>query len=961
MSAGTANMDLLAKLNKEQAQAVALKWGPALVIAGAGSGKTTVLTRRIAWLISQLEQDAESILAVTFTNKAAKEMKHRVEQLVGADMARRLSIGTFHSICARILRREIAAYESNEGWKWNSNFVIYDETDSMNLVKACVKKLNLDDKVFVPKSVRHEISSLKNDGFTCAKYATVAKTHRENRISELFSAYQAELARNNAFDFDDLINVFTDVMRQNPSVLARQQRRFRHVLVDEFQDTNKAQYDLVTMLAPPSRDDEWEERSLMVVGDVDQSIYSWRKADFRIILGFQNDYKNCQTIKLEENYRSTGTILEIANSIIENNTERLEKVLRCNRDKGGKAQCYEAQDEIDESFYVVEELKRLNARGRKYAETCILYRTNAQSRAIEEILVRNHIPYTMVGSTKFYDRAEIKDAIAYLKLIFNGRDSISFNRVINVPRRGIGKTSLERLSEFAGENDISLLEAASQADRIRDLPQKAAGALKEFALHVRSWQASAGTLAPEDNVAGEEPVKKSISVSELLQRVLRETKYLDKLAEDEKDEQAEGRIENVKELVAVAAEFDEVADEPDLDSFLTRISLVSDLDAIKTDADAVKLMTVHSAKGLEFNVVFVMGLEEGLFPHIRSLDSPTAMEEERRLMYVAVTRAADCLYLTLARKRMIMGRNAQGSNFSSTFTIPSQFLREIQPGLLSGYYPAPQAGKTASAGYESEPTGEDHFDEFASRGGFGGAKRSSGFNGGRGGGGFESKYGGNSEYGGGRTGGGGYGGNSEYGGGRTGGGGYGGGGYAGNSEYGGGRSNSGSGSGGYGGRTGSGGYGGTGQPAARGGQSSSGSPSSGGSNPPTPGYRPTNYGAPAGGARPTNYGPSGGASNSGGRPSGPPAKPRAMRPGDNAGNRTSSGENIRYQIDARPPAEPVHFERFVVGDQVMHTKFGNGKVVAVIGENDKEMYNVEFEEAGKRLLDPKFAKLVKIN
>jgi DNA helicase-2/ATP-dependent DNA helicase PcrA len=478
-----------------------------------------------------------------------------------------------------------------------------------------------------------------------------------------------------------------------------------------------------------------------------------------------------------------------------------------------------------------------------------------------------------VGATRFYDRQEIKDVLAYLKLIYNGRDSVSFNRIINMPRRGIGRTSLDRLTSYAEENDLTLLEAASHADRLRDLPPRAAGALKEFAYLVRSWQSSAGTAAAQEigrvdgsgnklanhalgilfagnqSLAADDVAPpKSISVSELLQRVLRETRYLEKLAEDsDKDELAYGRIENVKELVAVAQEFDEIADEPDLDSFLTRISLVSDLDAVKLDQDAVKLMTVHSAKGLEFPVVFVMGLEEGLFPHIRSLDSPTAMEEERRLMYVAVTRAADLLYLTLARKRMIIGRSpGSQSNFSTTYTIPSQFLREITPGLLAGFYPAPAPASAPSP-----------FPEYGS----------------------DESY------------------------------------------------------------------------------ESSSISASAGNGPPTGGY---------GAARKQDY-PQPGFANAGvgaGYGASGRAKPRAMRmssqPQNSEANRPT--ENLRERIDGRPPAPADNsFEHFTIGDVVQHARFGTGKVIQVIGEQDKEIYNVEFEEAGKRLLDPRFAKLVKLS
>lgn len=803
--------DLLYRLNREQLEAVSLQWGPALVVAGAGSGKTTVLTRRVAYLMSQLAQDAYSILAVTFTNRAAGEMKNRIEDIVGTDLARRLAVGTFHSLCARILRQEIASYQAPEGFRWNGNFVIYDETDSLNVLKGQIRGLNLDEKVFVPKDLRYQISSLKNDGHSCGDYAAIARTYRENHIAEIYLAYQKELSKNNALDFDDLILVFTALLKQNPDALERQRYRFRHILVDEFQDTNKAQYDLIRLLAGfgnasshvVSDPGHWQERSLMVVGDIDQSIYSWRKADFRIILNFQNDFADCRLIKLEENYRSTSTILEVANSIIANNTERIEKVLRCNRGKGTKAQCYEGSDEIDEAFYAVEELKRLKARGRRFDDCVILYRTNAQSRAIEEFLVRSHVPYTVIGATRFYDRQEIKDVLAYLKLIYNGRDGQAFSRVINVPRRGLGKTTLERLAQFAGERSISLLEAATGAEQIKELSQKAIKGLQDFANLAYRWQM----------------LSKAMSVSQLLELVLKETKYIEKLEEDvssARDELALGRIENVRELVAVAKEFEAIADEPDLDSFLTRISLVSDLDEARSAGeDVVTLMTLHSAKGLEFPVVFLMGLEDGLLPHIRSLDSPTALEEERRLMYVGVTRAQDLLYLTMARQRMLLKRTASGSSaFSTTYTIPSRFLKEITPGLLSGYYPRPQV--------------DSEMDE---RHGF--AVPSSGVN------------------------------------------------------------------------------------------------TFAGSRYTKSTYREN-------------------------RKEEPISRSRFQ-----SGAGTISDGSDQIEPFSKISADNS-FERFSVGDAVQHVKFGTGTIVQVIGENDKELYNVEFESAGKRLLDPRFAKLIKL-
>lgn len=938
-SAYPANQDLLANLNPQQAEAVSLKWGPALVIAGAGSGKTTVLTRRIAYLISELGQDPSSILAVTFTNKAAGEMKARVEKIVGFDQARQITIGTFHSVCARILRREIDEYQTAEGFKWTNNFVIYDETDTVNIVKGVIKRMNLDEKVFVPKSTRYEISSLKNDGITSSKYATTARTYKEQRISEIYTAYQSELARNNAMDFDDLILIFTELMKTNQNCLARLRHRFRHILVDEFQDTNKSQADLVEMIAGPTshqkidEHNNWEERTLMVVGDVDQSIYSWRKADFKILLGFQNDYKMATMIKLEENYRSTSTILEVANSIIENNTERLEKVLRCNKGQGSKAQCYEAQDEIDEAHYVVEELKRLKARGKTLSECVILYRTNAQSRAIEEVLVRSHMPYTLIGSTRFYERTEIKDMISYLKLVYNPKDGQAFNRAINTPKRGIGKTTLEKVQSFAEEHNISMLDACESALQIRDLSAKAQQGLTEFAGQVRRWQNAAAVG----------------SVSELLQLIIADIRYVEKLeqeAKESKDELALGRIENVQEFVNVAKEFEDIADEPDLDSFLTRISLVSDLDAVKMDEDTIKLMTLHGAKGLEFSVVFLMGLEEGLFPHIRSLDSPSAMEEERRLMYVGVTRAADLLYMTLSRKRMLMQRGA-GASFSSSYTIPSRFLKEITPGLVQGFYPTPASdpndysrqgefGRSGnynngrSGGFGNRSGGyQDNWgsgDE-DSRGGF--RNRGNSYDGGG------SKYGDDSGYGGGSYGNSNRGGSNGYGSGSNSGYGNrgGGGGYGGGSNSGYGNRGGGSGGSGYGNRGGGGSYG------NRNGAPSSGYGQTQGSNSPAH----SSYKQPQPNRQPNGE------------------RPRVMRPGEAQNDPRYASSNPRENDAMRPPGPAETFPSLAVGDAVQHVKFGTGKVVQIIGDKGKELYNVEFEGgAGKRLLDPKFAKLIKL-
>ncbi len=791
----TINQDILARLNQEQKLAVIAGWGPALVIAGAGSGKTTVLTRRITYLITELGCDASSILAVTFTNKAASEMKSRVIGLIGESAGRFLAIGTFHSVCARLLRQEIESYVSPEGYAWKRNFVIYDETDSLSLVKGVISRLNLDEKVFEPRKIRHAISALKNDGWTSSSYQSEAKSYKQIREAEIFTNYQRELARNNAFDFDDLIGTFCEVLRKNPEVQRRLRDQYRHVLVDEFQDTNQAQYELIRLLCLPDANQPsesfWQDRSLMVVGDVDQSIYSWRKADYKIILGFENDFKGAQLIKLEENYRSSSTILEVANSIIKNNTERIEKVLRSNRGQGAKARCYEAQDEIDESYYVVEELKRLVARGKSLADCVILYRTNAQSRALEEVLVRSHQPYIMVGATRFYDRQEIKDMIAYLKLIYNNQDSQSLLRVINTPRRGIGKTTLDKLVDYTFESNCSLFEAIAACDKVSSISDKTQKTLREFANMVARWQSSLNV----------------IPISQLIELVLKDTRYLEKLEEEANagtDELAFGRIENINEFVGVAREFESIADEPTLEAFLTRISLVSDLDQADMEQDAVTLMTLHSAKGLEFPIVFLMGLEEGLFPHIRSLNSPSALEEERRLMYVGVTRAADMLYLTYARQR----KNFMGGSFGTTnYTIPSRFLKEITPDLMMGFYPSPEAN-LADAPFGSNS-------DRASTSGFAGNR---------------------------------------------------------------------------------------------------------------------NFGS---GSRFAETSKS--------------AKGMSREPA------------AREDFFTKPePKETIHFDRLQAGDTVQHVKFGIGTITQVIGEGDKELYNVDFKTAGKRLMDPRFAKLVKL-
>lgn len=939
--------DLADKLNNKQQEAVFLQWGASLVIAGAGSGKTTVLTRRVAYLLSQLQQSPYSILCVTFTNKAAAEMRARLEKIVGTTVAKQLSIGTFHSVCARLLRYDIESYVSPEGFRWKSNFVIYDEAESLSLIKEALKNLNFDDKVFAPKEMKHAISAFKNDGISSAQCARDARQYRDLRISEIFTAYQQLLAKNNALDFDDLILTFTNLLAQNTEIRNKYRSRYRNVLVDEFQDTNQSQYRMIRLLAaeepfqssPVDREKLWEGRSLMVVGDVDQSIYSWRKADFRIILGFQNDFKNSTMIKLEDNYRSNETILNAANSIIKNNSERIEKVLRCNKGKGDKIQCYAASDEIDEAFYVVNELKRLKTRGISLKKCAILYRTNSMSRAIEEVLVRSHVPYTMAGGTRFYERLEIKDALSYLKLVYNTSDGQAFLRCINTPKRGIGDTSLDKLSAYATSNGLTMLEAAMRADSVGGLPSKASKGLRDFALLVERWQ----------NVGS------AMSVSELLDMILKQSGYLPKLEEDanqSKEEISQDRVDNVKELLAVAKDFETTADEPTLDAFLTRISLVSDLDAIKSGADAVTLMTLHSAKGLEFENVFLMGLEEGLFPHFRSFEAVAMLEEERRLMYVGVTRAEERLCLTWARRRSSFAAASGGGNY----TLYSRFLTEINPDLLNGFeepeafFREPGTQNARGRGYDEGygRSGSGNYESGGSRNG--GNQRSNGYS-------SDNDYsrGNSGRYsndsaggGGGRYGSGGSGGASSNGryGGSTGSGNTGGG-----NRYGG--STSGGSGGGTGGRYGgsSGGYGGNSGSTGRGGggySNDSGNRYGVGST--------SNRGTGSGSSKSTSPFAAGPGNSNPGRIDPQNTKPRVLS--------RKTGDTTPKPIE--PPVRDSivnsNFERLKTGDKVLHSKFGTGTVTQVIGEGDKELYQVEFSSvSGQRVLDPRFAKLVKLD
>jgi DNA helicase II / ATP-dependent DNA helicase PcrA len=705
---------LISSLNPSQKQAAQHNSGPMLILAGAGSGKTRVLTCKIARLIETDAHPAE-ILAVTFTNKAAKEMRARVEQLLGeadptfASQMRSLWIGTFHSVCGRILRRDIDQYTSGSGRTWQTNFVIYDTDDTNKAVKEIVKSMNLDDKLYNPKTIRSQISTYKNQGLDAYKFATSATDFRKEKLARIYDAYEAILSENNALDFDDLLLVTVNLLQNNPDLLARYHQQFRHVLVDEFQDTNNTQYELIRLIAEgtveksfgktlsplnplPSLSKEREngqlsgvreltesderptsKRSLTVVGDVDQSIYSWRGANFRIILDFQSDFPQANLVKLMENYRSTANILNLANAVINNNTERLPKELISTKGDGSKITCYEAKDDRDEAMYILDYFEQARkASGKKPGDCCILYRTNVQSRALEDVLMARGVPYTMIGGLKFYERREIKDVLAYLTLIFNPADSISVKRVLNVPKRGIGKTSIDYVDAWAKANQTSFYDALSRADQIDELGAKAARAMASFVRIVEDLRKQAQVM----------------TIDALMLQLLDQTGYVQELKAEDPDD-SENRLANVEEFVSVARQFhlESVPQEDEngeanndpivrLADFLTQMALLGDIDTAEPAENKILLMTLHAAKGLEYPIVAIAGLEEGLFPHGRSLTDKEQMEEERRLMYVGVTRAEQHLLLAYARRRLVFGE--------LKYNQPSRFLHEAPPQLLTG-------------------------------------------------------------------------------------------------------------------------------------------------------------------------------------------------------------------------------------------------------------------------------------
>jgi DNA helicase-2/ATP-dependent DNA helicase PcrA len=644
----------LADLNPAQREAVLATEGPVLVVAGAGSGKTRVLTHRIAHLITACGVKPQEILAITFTNKAADEMKSRLEGVLGG-VVRTMWVMTFHAACGRILRKEAPRLG------YRQNFTIYDQADQVRLTKAVLEELDRDPKRFVPRGIHSQISMAKNQLVSPDDYRSRIASFYDQTVADAYDLYQRRLHASNAVDFDDLLMLTVEVLERFPEARTRWQKAFRYVLVDEYQDTNHAQYRLLQLLAG-------EHKNLFVVGDPDQSIYAFRGADIRNILEFERDFGGARVIALEQNYRSTNPILRAANAVIENNRERKPKNLWSELGEGERVRVIEVEDEHAEARFVAAEIASLSEEGYAGSEIAVFYRTNAQSRVLEDVLVRQEVPYQVIGGPRFYERAEIKDAISYLQVIDNAYDAVSLMRIANKPRRGIGDSSLARLASFADAQGISLWEALGRADEAG----VGAAPLKAVQRLVTLMQSSmAGAL--------------EMSVPEVLERVLERSGYLQAL-EAERTIEAQGRTENLMELVGVAREYQETAEEPSLSEFLQQISLYSDQDELKEQQSLVTLMTLHNAKGLEFRCVFLIGVEEGVFPHARSLEEQ-GLEEERRLAYVGLTRAKERLVLTHAATRSLWGTRG--------YNLPSRFLDELpqeeiererlRPSSWSGY------------------------------------------------------------------------------------------------------------------------------------------------------------------------------------------------------------------------------------------------------------------------------------
>ncbi|OIJ13661.1 ATP-dependent DNA helicase PcrA [Anaerobacillus alkalilacustris] len=688
---------MLDGLNNEQRQAVKHTDGALLIMAGAGSGKTRVLTNRIAYLIGEKEVAPWSILAITFTNKAAKEMKERVKKIIGP-MAEDIWISTFHSMCVRILRRDI----DRIGIK--RNFTILDPGDQLSVIKQILKKKNIDPKKFEPKSLLGSISSAKNELKTVKDYVKVANGPYESTVADVYEEYQKELRKNHALDFDDLIMSTIQLFKQVPEVLEFYQRKFQYIHVDEYQDTNRAQYMLVRMIAE-------RFKNICVVGDSDQSIYRWRGADITNILSFENDYPNSTTIMLEQNYRSSKTILRAANEVINNNSSRKPKKLWTENQQGENIACFVGNTEHDEAYFIVGKIRELmNEHGYKLSDMAILYRTNAQSRVIEELLVKSNINYNIVGGTKFYDRKEIKDVLAYLRVVANPDDDISLRRIINVPKRGIGAATIDKIADFAASQGISIFQALHEVEQL-GLSKGATNKLALFIDQMRGWV----------------ELEEYLSVTELVEELLEKTGYREML-KNEKTIEAQSRLENIDEFLSVTTEFEKRNDDKSLVAFLTDLALIADIDKVdeeeedQKDSDRVLLMTLHSAKGLEFPVVFLIGMEEGVFPHSRSLFEEEEMEEERRLAYVGITRAEQRLYLSCAKMRTLFGRTNTNPQSRFITEIPSEVLESLNEkkeeptrmntsrSAIGGSFTAPQRQRMSTVSKpQMTTTGGDQF------------------------------------------------------------------------------------------------------------------------------------------------------------------------------------------------------------------------------------------------------------
>ena len=697
------NNYLFESLNKAQHQAVAHFNGPLLVIAGAGSGKTKALTHRIANLIEYNNINPHNILAVTFTNKAAKEMKERLEIILAKalclnwfgqpwstlnvtdqnqlrknihqDKLQDLWIGTFHSLFSRLLRFDIEKYQDPDGLKWNRRFSIYDETDSKTLIKEIIiQDMCLDTKKYDPKKIKRVISNSKNQCLTPNQIEEKAENHFDQIIADIYRRYRIALSKNNALDFDDLLLLPVFLLKQNESVRDYWHKRFKHILIDEYQDTNRTQYELIKLITTGNINSDqfsnWDNRSIFVVGDADQSIYSFRAADFRILIGFQEDFKNSShkensIVKLEENYRSTSNILNAANTLIENNIERIEKVLRATKKDGDPIKLFSCDDEISESEAITSKIRSLNKINSqpKWSNFAILYRTRAQSRVLEESLVRWRIPYTIFGGLRFYDRREIKDAIAYLKVLVNNADNISLLRIINVPRRGIGKTTIQKLNDISNQLNLPLWEIINDKESLNATIGRSSKGINQFTELMNDLNCYLENSGP----------------AQLLQLILEKSGYLSELLSSSSDE-SEDRRNNLQELINAATQYEEETENGDTEGFLSSAALTTDNETKKNLANSVTLMTLHNSKGLEFKNVFISGLEQGLFPSYRSIDSPSLLEEERRLCYVGLTRAQERVFLSHARERRLWGGMREA-------TIPSIFLSEIPEELIDGEIP----------------------------------------------------------------------------------------------------------------------------------------------------------------------------------------------------------------------------------------------------------------------------------